>query len=260
MRRYFERFLALSDATGLPLVLDTATWRANPDWGERLGYSRERLAEANRAAVVFARELAGGREGVVINGMLGPRGDGYVVGERMSAEEAEAYHSWQVGVLADAGVERITALTLTYPEEAIGVVRAAAARGLPVVPSFTLEVDGRLPSGEELGESIERVDRATGGAAALFMINCAHPTHFADVLADAGAWRERIGGLRANASDLSHAELDEAEELDEGDPAELARRHRELRERLPALEVLGGCCGTDHRHVEAIVAAWTAET
>jgi homocysteine S-methyltransferase len=258
LRRYFEAFLALARETGLPFVLDTATWRANPDWGEQLGYDRERLAEVNCEAVRFATELAAGDPGVTINGVLGPRGDGYVVGERMAAGDAEAYHSWQVGVLAEAGADRITALTLSYPEEAIGVVRAAAAAGLPVVPSFTVETDGRLPSGEALGEAIDRVDAETNAAAAFFMINCAHPSHFADVLEAGEGWRERIGGLRANASRLSHAELDESDQLDEGDPADLGEQHRLLHDVLPSLELLGGCCGTDHRHVRAIAGAWTA--
>jgi S-methylmethionine-dependent homocysteine/selenocysteine methylase len=257
LRRYFEPFLRLSEEAGLPFVIDTATWRANPDWGERVGYTREALAQANRDAVVFASELAAGRPDVTVNGILGPRGDGYVVGERMTAEEAQEYHAWQVGVLAEAGAERITILTVTYPEEAIGVVRAAAAAGLPVVVAFTVETDGQLPSGKSLADAIGDVDRQTDAAAAFYMVNCAHPSHFAAVLEDGEPWLRRVGGLRVNASALSHAELDEAETLDEGDPRELADRHRELRERLPAIELLGGCCGTDHRHVKAIAEAWT---
>jgi homocysteine S-methyltransferase len=235
-------------------VLDTATWRANPDWGTRLGYDEAALATANAGAVEFAQELADGRPAITINGVLGPRGDGYVVGERMSAEEAAEYHGWQIGVLHDAGVQRVTALTLSYPEEAIGVVLAAADRGVPVVPSFTVETDGRLPDGTSLADAVEQVDAATGGAAEFFAVNCAHPTHIA-----AGIDRplERIGGLRVNASALSHAELDEAEELDEGDPVALARDNAALRDALPAVQLLGGCCGTDHRHVREISSAWT---
>jgi homocysteine S-methyltransferase len=146
LRRYFENFLRVAGERGLPFVIDTPTWRANPDWGAELGYDAERLAEANRAAVAFVREIAAGRDDVIVDGVLGPRGDGYVVGERMTADAAADYHAWQIGVLADAGVDRITALTMTYPEEAIGVVRAAAAAGVPVVPSFTVETDGRLPT------------------------------------------------------------------------------------------------------------------
>jgi S-methylmethionine-dependent homocysteine/selenocysteine methylase len=152
----------------------------------------------------------------------------------------------------------VTAVTMTYAEEAIGLTRAGAAAGMPAVISFTVETDGRLPSGQSLGDAILEVDAATGLGPAYFMINCAHPTHFDDVLAAGGDWRERIRGLRANASTKSHAELDESTELDSGDPADLAVRYAELRSVLPNLAVLGGCCGTDERHVEAILNAWAA--
>jgi S-methylmethionine-dependent homocysteine/selenocysteine methylase len=255
VRRYFEPFLDTAEQRGLPFVLDTATWRANPDWGAQLDYDAEQLAEANRHAVEFARDLAEARSDVTINGVVGPRGDGYVIGERMTGEQAAEYHAWQIGVLREAGVGRITALTLSYPEEAIGVVQAAAAAGVPVVPSFTVETDGRLPDGTSVAEAVERVDAATDAGAEFFMINCAHPTHISAGLDDAPAL-ERIGGLRVNASALSHAELDEAEELDEGDPATLGRDNARLQERLPGVHLLGGCCGTDHRHVAEIIAAW----
>jgi S-methylmethionine-dependent homocysteine/selenocysteine methylase len=254
LRRYFQPFLELARERGMPFVLDTATWRANPDWGERLGYDAEALAAANAAAVEFARELADGSPGVTINGVVGPRGDGYVVGERMSADEAREYHRPQIEALVGAGAERITGVTITYPDEAIGIVRAA---GAPVVISFTVETDGRLPDGTPLAEAIERVDGATDGAAEFFMVNCAHPTHIAAGLGDEPAL-ERVGGLRVNASALSHEELDAAEELDEGDPIALARDHAELRAKLPSIRLLGGCCGTDHRHVREIVSAWSS--
>lgn len=255
LRRYFEPFLDTAQDHGLPFVLDTATWRANPDWGAQLGYSLDALAAVNREAVRFAGELAEGRPGVTINGSIGPRGDGYVVGEQMTGEQAAEYHAWQIGVLRDAGVERVTALTLSYPEEAIGVVQAASALGVPAVAGFTVETDGRLPTGATVAAAIDQVDEATGGAAEFFMINCAHPTHIAAGLDEAPALA-RIGGLRANASALSHAELDEAEELDEGDPAVLARDNAALRDKLPSIRLLGGCCGTDHRHVTRMITAW----
>ena len=256
LRRYFEPFLDTAQERGIPFVLDTATWRANPDWGAQLGYDLDALATVNRDAVRFARELAEGRSQVTINGSIGPRGDGYVAGEQMTGEQAAEYHAWQIGVLADAGVERVTALTLCYPAEAIGVVRAGADAGVPVVAGFTVETDGRLPTGASVADAIDEVDEATGGAAEFFVINCAHPTHIAAGLGDAPAL-ERVGGVRVNASTLSHAELDEAEELDEGDPALLARDNATLRDRLPSIRMLGGCCGTDHRHVARIVAAWS---
>lgn len=255
LRRYYSGFLDLADGRGIPFVLDTPTWRANRDWGARLGFSRAELAAVNAEAVRFGREVADGRRSVLIDGAVGPRGDGYVVDHRMEADEAAEYHADQVAALRDAGVDRITAMTLTYPEEAIGVVRAATAAGVPVVPSFTVEVDGRLPDGTGLGDAVRQVDAATGGAALFFMVNCAHPTHIARGLDDSVPVH-RIGGLRPNASTRSHAELDAAEELDEGDPVALGRATAALRERLPHVQVLGGCCGTDSRHVAEVLSAW----
>lgn len=262
IRTYFEPYVAIANEHGVGLVVDTATWRANPDWAAQLGYSEAELDRANREAVALAREIAAGvDDGVptVIDGVVGPRGDGYVVGDAMTADEAQAYHAVQIGTLADAGVDMVSAITMTYADEAVGLTRAAVAAGLPVVISFTVETDGRLPSGQALRDAIEQVDRDTDAAPAYFMVNCAHPTHFADVVAgDAGAWRDRILGIRANASTRSHAELDEAEDLDDGDPTELAAQYVELRAPLHELTVLGGCCGTDARHVGEICRAWLA--
>lgn len=255
LRRYFEPFLDLAEQRDLPFVLDTATWRASPDWGAKLGYDLERLDGVNREAVAFARALAEDRRRVTINGALGPRGDGYVVGERMSAEEAAEYHGWQVAILVSAGAERLSAITLTYPEEAAGVVQAGASAGVPVVAGFTVETDGRLPDGTSLADAVEQVDDETEAAADFFIVNCAHPTHIAAGLDGAPALG-RIGGLRVNASALSHAELDESEELDEGDPVQLASDNAALRNALPSIRLLGGCCGTDHRHVAEIITAW----
>jgi homocysteine S-methyltransferase len=258
LRRYFEPFLTLAREHGAGFQLDTPTWRANRDWGERLGYDRAALDRVNRDAVAFARELAAAAPGVDVrvNGVVGPRGDGYVVEERMTAEEARAYHGDQVASFAAAGADVVSAITMTYPEEAIGFVRAAADAGMPAIVSFTVETDGRLPDGSPLAEAVEAVDRATDGFAEAFMLNCAHPTHFEGVVAGGGRWKERIRGLRANASTMSHAELDAAEELDAGDPDDLAARYVAVRESLPRLSILGGCCGTDRRHVTAIAAAW----
>ena len=191
----------------------------------------------------------------MLNGVAGPRGDGYVVGEAMSAEEAADYHSLQARAFAEAGAQMMSAVTMTYAEEAIGVTDAATAVGLPVVVSFTVETDGRLPSGQSLAEAIEQVDAETEAAPAYFMVNCAHPTHFLSVLDGPGPWH-RVLGVRANASTKSHAELDESEVLDDGDPLRLAEEYLAIGERVPHLTVLGGCCGTDHRHVGSVAAAW----
>jgi S-methylmethionine-dependent homocysteine/selenocysteine methylase len=258
--RYFEPYVHIALERGVGIVLETPTWRANPDWAELLGHSGEELEAANRRAVELLLELRERFETdstpIVVSGCIGPRGDGYAVGETMSAESAASYHGAQIRTFAEAGADLVTAITMTYADEALGIVRAAGAADLPAVVSFTVETDGRLPSGQPLGEAIGEVDAATDGAVAYFMVNCAHPSHFYDVLEPGSAWTARIRGLRANASRMSHAELDEAEELDSGDPEELAHEYLALRERLPSLAVLGGCCGTDHRHVDAMSAAW----
>ena len=256
LRAYYRPFLDLARDRGAPFLLDAPTWRANPDWGARLGYDADGLADVNRRSVAFVDEVRSSRPAdspaIVVEALVGPRGDGYAPGGMMAADEAQAYHSAQLRAFADSPVDRVAALTLTDAAEAVGIVRAARSVSLPVTIGFTLETDGRLPSGQALGDAIEQVDHETAGGAAQFMINCAHPVHFADVLAEGGAWRDRIGGLRANASTLSHVELDSAEELDDGNPADLAARYAALRGLLPNLAVAGGCCGTDIRHVTAI--------
>jgi homocysteine S-methyltransferase len=264
LRRYYEPFLDLARDHGAPFVLDAPTWRANPDWGAELGYDAAALAAVNQRSVAFVDEVRrAGRpaEGpaVLVEALVGPRGDSYAPGAMMSAEEAEAYHGVQLRALADTEADQVAAMTITDAEEAIGIVRAACSVGLQITIGFTVETDGRLPSGQALGAAIEQVDGETDGGASQFMLNCAHPAHFADVLAAGGDWRGRIGALRANASVLSHAELDAADGLDDGDPADLAARYVALRELLPNLTVVGGCCGTDIRHVTAICEAWLAE-
>jgi len=255
LRRYYEGFLAIADDAALPFILDTPTWRANPDWAATLGYGPDDLARANADSVEFVRGLIGGRREVTIEGVVGPRADGYVVAEQMASEQAAEYHARQIAVFREEGADRVCAVTLNYPNEAIGVVLAASAAGLPAVVSFTIETDGRLPDGTALGEAIAAVDEATDRGATFFMINCAHPRHVAMGLGDA-ATTERVRGIRVNASTLSHAELDTADELDDGDPEQLGRDNAALRDALPNVEVLGGCRGTDARHVREIVNAW----
>ncbi len=258
-RECLAEYARVAVERGVGLILETLTWRASSDWASQLGYSREELAEANRQAVEMLlgirAEYANQRTPVVISGNIGPRGDGYDPSHRMSAHEAERYHAEQVAVFRDSEVDLVTALTLNYVEEAVGIARAASAAAMPHVLSFTVETDGRLPTGDSLRMAIEEVDAATGSSPLYYMINCAHPTHFEDALADGEAWVERIRGLRANSSAKSHAELDESPTLDEGDPVDLAARYRELRRRFPKINVLGGCCGTDSRHIAAIAGA-----
>jgi S-methylmethionine-dependent homocysteine/selenocysteine methylase len=263
LRDYYRGYLEIARRNGVGFTFDTPTWRANPDWGEQLGYSASRLAEANRRAVGLAEEMREAEESaatpIAVCGTLGPRGDAYAPDELMSAGEAERYHAPQIETFAAAGVDMIAVYTVTYAEEGVGIARAAAAAGVPAVISFTLETDGRLPSGERLEEAVERVDAESDGSPAYFMINCAHPSHFASVLEDPGEWKRRIGGIRANASRRSHQELDEATELDSGDPAELAGEYLDLKRTLPGMRVVGGCCGTDTRHVAGICERWLAD-
>jgi S-methylmethionine-dependent homocysteine/selenocysteine methylase len=259
IRRYFDRYAEIARRRRAGLVLESPTWRANRDWARLLGYDEERLDAVNRDAIALMEEIRADHADlphVVISGCIGPRGDGYRVGDAMTAEEAEDYHAHQIAVFAGTAADMVAAFTMTYAEEAVGITRAARRAGMPVAISFTLEIDGHLPSGQPLSEAIAQVDTATGGGPDYYMINCAHPTHFEDVLRAGGGWVERIRGLRANASTRSHAELDEATELDPGDPDDLGARYRALRRLLPNLSLLGGCCGTDHRHVAAIGAAW----
>jgi homocysteine S-methyltransferase len=262
LRRYYGPYLALARERDAGFVLESPTWRASPRWAAQLGYSKDQLARMNRKAISLMEELreSHGSESrpVVISGCIGPHDDGYDPVELLDAEAARDYHSTQIETFAETAAEMVTAITMTYVDEAIGIVEAAQAAGLPVVISFTVETDGRLPSGQPLGEAIAELDDRTGAGAAYLMLNCAHPTHFEDVLEPGAAWAERIRGLRANASTLSHAELDEADELDAGDPADLGARYAGLAERLPRMNVLGGCCGTDERHVSEIAAAWAA--
>jgi S-methylmethionine-dependent homocysteine/selenocysteine methylase len=263
LTRYFEDYVAIARTVGWGLVLESVTWRANPDWAERIGTPPDALPPLNRAAIDMLAALRR-RHGddalpMVISGCVGPRSDGYRPTEIMTVAQAEAYHGPQIRTFADTEADLVTAMTITNTPEAVGIARAARAAGMPVAISFTVETDGRLPTGERPDEAIDRVDEATGGAPAYYMINCAHPTHFAAALEEDAAGRRRIRGLRANSSAKSHAELDESPELDEGDPVALGQQYRALRRRFPHLGVLGGCCGTDHRHVREIALACAME-
>jgi homocysteine S-methyltransferase len=258
LRDYFADYFRIGADAGLGLVLETATWRASSDWGTKLGYDKAQLRSLNVRAAEFMLELraAAASSPVVVSGCVGPRGDAYSDLGPASADEALAYHRPQVEVLADSGVDLLTALTLTNVAEAIGFVRAARERSMPAVVSFTVETDGRLPSGSSLTDAIETVDEETDSAAAYFMINCAHPDHFVPVLTESASVLRRVRGIRANASRQSHAELDESTELDDGDPTEFGGQLAALRVANAQINVLGGCCGTDARHIAAIAATF----
>ena len=257
LRNYYTTYAELARELGIGFILESPTWRASPAWAMRLGYSTVELEQLNRQAIALMDQVRDEYEGstapFVISGCVGPQGDGYSPAELLSADAAESYHDTQITTFSDTSADMVTAITLTYAAEAVGIVRAATRRGLPAAISFTVETDGRLPSGQALGDAIIQVDEETQRAAAYFMINCAHPTHFERILDDPEAtWLQRVRGVRANASTKSHAELDDSDTLDDGDPDDLARGHHRLRSIVPNLTVVGGCCGTDHRHVAAI--------
>ena len=256
LARYYDRYMAIAKTDGVGFILESPTWRASADWGDKLGYTRDEIATANRESIQLMLDLRAKFEDtskpMVVSGCVGPRGDGYDPGQVMSAAEAETYHAHQIGALAEADADMVAAITMTNANEAVGVAKAAVKAAIPVAISFTLETDGRLPTGQTLSDAIGEVDAATAAAPAYYMINCAHPLHFHDTLRAAQGWTKRIRGIRANASRRSHQELNEAPDLDAGDPIELGGQYRDLLLQHPQINVLGGCCGTDHRHVECI--------
>jgi len=258
LRKYFQAYTSVASRLGLGLILESATWRASADWAARRGYTRQKLALANRQSIRLLEEIRSDARSdcpIVISGCIGPRGDGYTPGSRMSKNDAEAYHREQIETFAGTAADMVCAMTMNYVEEAIGIARAAERASIPIAISFTVETDGKLPTGETLRSAIERVDAATVSRPCYYMINCAHPTHFEHVLTSDEEWTERIHGLRANASRMSHAELNESPTLDTGDRAELASDYARLKTRLSNLNVMGGCCGTDHEHIEQIARA-----
>lgn len=253
---YFERFIGIARASGRGFVLDAPTWRAGLAWAGPLGQTVSDVMETNTRAVQFVAAIRARHEQaeapILINGLVGPAGDAYAPDTPLATQDARLIHAPQIHALGRAGVDMISAMTLTHAAEAIGIVQAAQDIDCPVVIAFTLETDGHLPSGQPLGEAIAEVDAATENGPLYYMINCAHPDHFRDVLQTDETWPQRIGGLRSNASRMSHAELDAAEVLDDGDPVELGQLSAALLSRLPNIRVIGGCCGTDHRHVGCI--------
>ena len=258
LTRYFEGFLNLAKERDAGFILDSATWKAHRHWARDLGADATELRAANEGSIRYIGELrdrfAHNAKPIVLNAIIGPCGDAYRPDVAISTDQAEDYHAEQLGWIADTEADMVTAVTFNQASEAAGLVRAARSAGLPAVVSFTVETDGALPTGQSMADAIAEVDDASDSYPAYFMINCAHPQHFSKILVDA-PWARRIRGIRANASRKSHAELDEAPELDAGNPAEMAGQYRELEDRMPWLNIFGGCCGTDLRHVTEIAGA-----
>ena len=256
LRNYYASYAAMAREYKVGLILESPTWRANPDWGKIIGYNNDELDAVNRKSIDLMREIRDEFQNeysrIVISGCIGPRGDGYQPSAMMNAAEAEQYHSKQIKTFSVCGADMVTAITMNYAEESIGIVRAAAHCNIPVAISFTVETDGRLPSGQKLGDAICLVDAATMSLPVYYMINCAHPDHFEYLFKESKPWINRIRGIRANSSRKSHAELDQATELDEGNPEELGKQYLQLVSRFRNINILGGCCGTDHRHIGEI--------
>jgi S-methylmethionine-dependent homocysteine/selenocysteine methylase len=260
LRKYYLDYLDISKQKCGGFILEAPTWRANPDWAKKIGYSLEPLEAINRTAVKELEKIRSNNENdnfkIAISVCIGPRGDGYSPKNKMSVELAEEYHSFQIKIIADTNADLVSALTMNYNEEAIGIVNAAKKNNIPVVISYTVETDGKLPSGQSLEEAITSLDKITDNYVSYYMINCAHPDHFANILDPKSNWTNRIKGIRANASCKSHTELDESETLDVGDKGQLARGYKHLKTLLPNLSIIGGCCGTDHTHMEEICKVW----
>lgn len=258
LSRYFEGFLTLANQQNTGFILDTVTWKAHRHWADKLGATDDELKAANEDCVRFITELrarfSGNAKPIVLNAVIGPRGDAYKPDAVISVESAEQYYAQQLGWLAATEIDMVTALTFNQAGEAAGLAKAAKKVGVPAAVSFTVETNGALPNGQTLAEAISEVDATTSQYPAYYMVNCAHPDHFGGALLDA-PWARRIRGIRANASRQSHAELDAAPELDAGNPHELAQQYRALADRMPWLNVFGGCCGSDLRHLTEIARA-----
>jgi S-methylmethionine-dependent homocysteine/selenocysteine methylase len=258
IKEYYRRYLNIAKDFKTGFILESPTWRANPDWIEKIGYPESALENVNKKAVLLLAELKEEFKSVIsniiISGCVGPRRDGYFPDSKMTVKEASRYHAKQIEIFRRTPVDMVSAITMNYVEEAIGIARAAERIHLPVVISFTVETNGVLPTGMPLQEAIELVDASVSQPPIYFMLNCAHPNHFSKEL-EAGkndSWTKRIRGVRANASCKSHAELDIATELDRGNPLLFGREYKKLKETFPLLNVFGGCCGTDEEHVLAI--------
>jgi len=268
---YYSGFAQVARRTGTGLLLETPTWRANPDWVVALGGSPQDVRRINLESVVFlaglgemllasgalstaAKTGTSGRQSddgaFQVRGVIGPKGNGYLPERRPTAEEFADYHSVQAAALCDGGVSWVTAYTLSTLAEAVGVVRAARAHSLKVGICFTVESDGRLPDGSPVAAAVEELWQRSAPDGLL--LNCASPSHIVRALEDDG-WGRLVTGLRVDASGPSHAELDSSEQLDEGDLQDLVRDFQRLTARLPNLEVVGGCCGSDARHIAELL-------
>lgn len=251
-RRYFE--VAAKNNTGL--VIEGHDYRASPDWAGKLGISLENLAEIQHRIINFLTDLKTEFDGkvsdVVITGGIGPRGDAYGTGGNISEAEAEDYHSVQLSTLKDTDADMAVALTFNNIPEAVGIVRAATKIGIPIGISLTLNTESRLSSGPSLREAIEAIDENTDEGAAWYGTNCSHPLEFEPAISEEGAWRQRLRLIRPNAAKMEKISLCKLGHLEDGDPIELGAQMGDVASRFPSVDIIGGCCGTDERHLNEI--------
>lgn len=255
----YRQYLAIGQRYQLPLLLSTPTWRAG----------RERIAAAGLAGRDLngdnTRFLAKLRDGsgdyarqVAICGLMSCRGDAYKPDEAMSADAAADFHAWQADALAAAGVDFLLAATLPALSEALGLARAQAATGLPYVISFVARREGTLLDGTPLSVAISTIDAAVTPRPLAYLVNCTHASIFRSALLNernsSPLVKQRVIGLLANTAALSPEELNERTDLVEEAPAVFGRSVAALRSEL-GMKILGGCCGTDQRHIECLARA-----
>ncbi len=258
LTRLYREYLDIGRAAGLPLLLGTPTWRAHPERLARAGYAS---CDVNGDAVRFVQGIRAGYGAyaaqVFIGGLLGCQGDAYAPSGGLTAAAACRWVYPQVQAMATANVDFLWAVGLPQAEEALGIAQALAACALPAVLSFIIRADGALLDGTPLQAVVARIDTAVTPRPVAYFINCVHPTTFAAAMAIAGQdaphLRERVIGLQANASALPPEELDGRGQLAADPPDVLADAMLDVHGRW-GVRVLGGCCGTDGRHIAAMAA------
>lgn len=253
-RRYLD--VAAENETGI--VLCGFDYRASPDWAALLDVDRDGLREVIHRGIGFLRDVSDPYRDrvphILLGGSIGPRGDAYSRGEPVTADSAEEYHSFQIACLKEAGADIACAHTFNNIPEAVGVARAARAEGLPLAMYFSLDSSSRLNTGPSLRDAVIETDSQTGNAPLFYGLNCSHPVEFEPAL-EPGDWIDRLRSIRPNASKMEKIALCKLGHLEDGDPDELGAQMGDLARRYPHMDIMGGCCGTDERHLSRIAEA-----
>ena len=262
MKGIWQRSLRAAADNGFNAIMNGVDYRASPDWGALLGYTPDGLASMQMRAIDFLRDVARDFEQdidtIIISGTIGPRGDAYSRNETITADVAEEYHSVQLATLKKAGVDMAWAMTFNNIPEAVGTIRAAENTGIPIAMGLSLDSSSRLNSGPSMAEAVPEIDAQTNSAAAFFGLNCSHPLEFEPAL-DGGEWMKRLRSIRPNASPMDKIALCKIGHLEDGDPDELAQQMLDVARRMPHMDIFGGCCGTDERHLSKIAATVKSE-